>query len=371
MSKTKTVKRTDNIEKMDFDQLRKAVQLLRDDVDLWKRKYEDAIQNLDEDNFGKSFTFTQNRMKAQIKVNAQEISTKITAEDLGGALVNYSTISQTADAIQTAVVSVNNATDEKLENYSTIEQTADAITATVTSEYVTNLIGSDIVTTAKLEAELSVSADKIKSYVSENYETQDDAANAYDSLYTEIWQTADSITSIVSKNVSAYFEKTTRPTASNTTAVEKSMLCLYDGTYYYFNDVTNTWKTYPASGITTMFKQTSSGFELTGDVSISGDLITDGTITGTSLQTPKDRFNSFVRVNASNSSLEFLLNDAVVARWITTDMGYTTLAPVGGGHLILGNSKPYAENGGDIIAQGNWDFDGADVTGLSAIAVFG
>lgn len=197
MSKAKTVKRTDNIEKMDFDQLRKAVQLLRDDVDLWRRKYEDAIQNLDEDNFGKSFTMTQNNMKAQIKANAQEISTKITAEDLGGALVNYSTILQTAEQIQTAVISVNNATDEKLKNYSTVEQTADAITSTVTSEYVTNLIGSDIVTNATMESAIQQSATEIKQTVSAIYETKSDAEDAYDDLYSEISQTARSITSRV------------------------------------------------------------------------------------------------------------------------------------------------------------------------------
>lgn len=364
MSKTKTVKRTDNIEKMDFDQLRKAVQLLRDDVDLWKRRYEDAIQNLDESNFGKSFTFTQNGMKAQIKANAQEISTKITAEDLGGALVNYSTISQTADAIQTAVVSVNNATDEKLENYSTVEQTAAQITSTVTSEFVTNLLGDDIVTNAVLTSIIEQTAEEIKQTVSATYQTKDDASDDYDYLYSEISQTASDITSIVSKNISAYFTKTSKPTASNTTAVEKSMLCLYNGSYYYFNDVTNTWKTYPASGITTMFKQTSSGFELTGDVSISGDLITEGSIKGLSISTADNLYGDGVRLNSSTNRLEILYNGVVVGCWgYTTLPGGSSIYPAGGATLTISG----------VDASGTWDFSGCDaVIGLpSTVAVFG
>ena len=102
MSKTKTVKRTDNIEKMDFDQLRKAVQLLRDDVDLWKRKYEDAIQNLDESNFSKSFTVTQNRMKAQFKIAADVIKSAVTEDDLAQELTKYSNPGTLPSFFQTA-----------------------------------------------------------------------------------------------------------------------------------------------------------------------------------------------------------------------------------------------------------------------------
>ena len=44
------------INKMDFKQLRNEVQALRDELAIMKRKYEDAIYNLDSDNFSKSFT---------------------------------------------------------------------------------------------------------------------------------------------------------------------------------------------------------------------------------------------------------------------------------------------------------------------------
>lgn len=95
--------REENIEKMNFKELRREVQLLRDELAVFKRKYEDAIYNLDSDNFGKSFTVEQNNMKAQIKVTADAITTMVSDTDLATALEQYSKITQTAEAIQTVV----------------------------------------------------------------------------------------------------------------------------------------------------------------------------------------------------------------------------------------------------------------------------
>ena len=328
-----------DISKMNFKELRNEVLLLRDELAIFKRKYEDAIYNLDYDNFGKSFTVEQNNMKSQIKITADAIKTMVSYTDLDSTLEEYSTISQTAQQIQTAVVSINNATDKKLENYSTVKQTAEAITTKVTANYITNLIDGE-------------------------YQTVDDATSEYNAMWSEINQTADSLSSIVSKNISAYFEKSVKPTASNTTAVEKSMLCLYGGTYYYFNDVTNTWKTYPASGITTMFEQTASGFSLIGDVSISGDLITSGTIKGLTVGTNPNIYGDGVRLNTDTQRLEIMYNGVVVGAWGPTSIpGGSSIYPAGGGTLTISG----------VSASGTWDFSGCEeVIGLpSTVAVFG
>lgn len=95
--------REENISKMNFKELRTEVQLLRDELAIFKRKYEDAIYNLDSDNFGKSFAVEQNNMKAQISISAEAIKTMVSDTDLENALSKYSTITQTADAIQTVV----------------------------------------------------------------------------------------------------------------------------------------------------------------------------------------------------------------------------------------------------------------------------
>ena len=91
------------INKMNDKQLRNAVQMLYDELAMFKRKYNDAIYNLDSDNLGKSFTIEQNNMKAQIKIAADAIQTMVSDTDLQSALANYSTITQTANAIQTVV----------------------------------------------------------------------------------------------------------------------------------------------------------------------------------------------------------------------------------------------------------------------------
>lgn len=91
------------ISKMNDKQLRNAVQMLYDELAIFKRKYEDAIHNLDSDNLGKSFTIEQNNMKAQIKVTADAIKTMVSDTDLQSALANYSTITQMANAVQTVV----------------------------------------------------------------------------------------------------------------------------------------------------------------------------------------------------------------------------------------------------------------------------
>ena len=155
-----------DINKMDFKSLRKEVQLIRDELAIMKRKYEDAIYNLDRDNFSKSFTIEQDNMKAQVKITADSIKTMVSNTDLENALTEYSTI----------------------------EQTSKAITSTVTGEYVKTLIGEEYVSNAVFESNIQQTADSILSAVSSTYETQDGAAEKY----SEIQQTAIGITTRVS-----------------------------------------------------------------------------------------------------------------------------------------------------------------------------
>ena len=160
---------SNDISKMNDKQLRNEVQLLRDELAIMKRKYEDIIYNLDIDNFSSRFVKEQGDMRTAIEVTAEGIKTKVSNE------VFESTMSQTASEIR----------------------------------------------------------------------------------------------SVVSKNISVKFEKNVRPTKSNTSTAEKGMLCEYNDTLYYYNDITETWKIYPyADEVKSQFIQTEDGFEITGDVSI-------------------------------------------------------------------------------------------------------
>ena len=92
-----------DISKMDFKELRSAVQTLYDAYEIMRRKYEDAINNLDSDNFSDGYTVEQNNMKAQVQITADAIKTMVSKADLKSALSAYSTLKQTADAIETVV----------------------------------------------------------------------------------------------------------------------------------------------------------------------------------------------------------------------------------------------------------------------------
>lgn len=92
-----------DISKMDFKQLRNEVQLLRDELAIFKRKYEDAINNIDSSNFSTSFTQEQDNMKTQLKVSANAIKLMASKTDLETALEDYATLTVTADAIRSAV----------------------------------------------------------------------------------------------------------------------------------------------------------------------------------------------------------------------------------------------------------------------------
>ncbi len=66
-----------SIEKMDFKELRQEVQLLRDELALMKRKYEDIIHNLDEDNFGANFKVELGDKFSSIEQTADEIKSVV------------------------------------------------------------------------------------------------------------------------------------------------------------------------------------------------------------------------------------------------------------------------------------------------------
>ena len=208
------------IAKKNDRQLRKEVQLLLDELAIMKRKYEDILYNLDDDNFSSRIVSEKKDMKTAIEVTAEGIKTKISKEDLDNSLSEYSTTLQTASLIQ----------------------------STVSREYVTNLIADDYVTNDTLnEYKVTVTstidqkADGIYATVEETYETKDDANDAYSSLNSSI-----SSVSIEADKISSRVEK------------------VEDGEF----------------GGYTLFEQTADKFSFIGNVEISGNAVAGGTITG-------------------------------------------------------------------------------------------
>ena len=108
---------------MDIKQLRNEVQLLRDELAIMKRKYEDIIYNLDTDNFSSRFVKEQGDMRTAIEVTAEGIKTKVSNEEF------ESTKTQLANQITSEVKDLND------ELSSEITQTADSIQTTVSSVF--------------------------------------------------------------------------------------------------------------------------------------------------------------------------------------------------------------------------------------------
>ncbi len=121
------------INRMDFKQLRNEVQVLKDTIAIMKRKYEDILYNLDDDNFSQKIVKEKNNMKAEITVNANEIKTKVSESDMNTAIENkYSTFEQTAKEIKLSV----NAIDGEVSTLkSEISLTADTISMVVNATY--------------------------------------------------------------------------------------------------------------------------------------------------------------------------------------------------------------------------------------------
>lgn len=93
--------------------LRNEVQLLSDELAIMKRKYEDIIYNLDTDNFSSRFVKEQGDMRTAVEVTAEGIKTKVSKEDLDKELEQYTSISQTYEAIESVAsksVDLSNAT---------------------------------------------------------------------------------------------------------------------------------------------------------------------------------------------------------------------------------------------------------------------
>lgn len=315
---------SDNINAMNFKQLKNEVQLLRDELAIMKRKYEDAIYNLDSDNFSKSFTREQGNMKAQVKITAEAIKTMVSNTDLENALKNYSTITQTANDIELAVVAERN--------------------------YVTNLLLDNYYTGEQVDSRITVSADNVISEVSMTYQTKNDANANYDVLQSRIKQNASGITSVVSKNISAYFESSLLP-SKDATGEQKAMLCKYDNTYWYFNDIADEWLKYPAEGLETMFKQTDDGFEMTGNVKVTDiAYVANGLHIGSETDTEAKQlvFSEYAKLTAYPAGIS-----ANAGLYISAN------------ELKLGSRIVFAEN--TVI-----DFQNAKVEGLSStVAVFG
>lgn len=76
-----------NINNMDVKQLRNEVQLLRDELAIMERKYEDILYNLDDNNFSSRLVQEKDNMKTQISITAEGIETKVSKDEFNSKIM--------------------------------------------------------------------------------------------------------------------------------------------------------------------------------------------------------------------------------------------------------------------------------------------
>lgn len=183
--------------------------------------------------------------------------------------------------------------------------------------------------------------------------------------------TADEISGKVSVNITAYFESEAMPTAKNTTEIQQQMLCLYDGNYYYYNKLLGRWQKYDKeSGVSTFFSQTADGFELVGDVKVSGDIISGGTISGVDIVGVKywdSGKNGYLYLRPLTETCDFEVCKADETPIFTVYDDGTGIGLKCYDYAFL---RASVLNGGTTHPQGTWNFSGCTVKGLSQVAVF-
>ena len=256
---------TKDINQMDFRELRNEVQSLKDTLTRALRTYEDLLYNLDDDNFSSKIIKEKNDMKTQITVTADGLSAQITAiSDQAEQLSQLSTdISVQAGEIETVTKRVSD-TETNITN---IKAGYDAISTQVET-------------------------------------IEDDLVN-----YSTITQTADKIASIVAKtwdlnSAIKLNSETELPDVGNNNIYVVSGNDYngnYIDTYYYYDESLSEWRILSGNSIYSAFEQTPTGFFLKGNVTISGDLITEGIISADRIDVNNLRINKLYSLGETNN----------------------------------------------------------------------
>ena len=219
-----------------------------------------------------------------------------------------------------------------------------------------------------MKAQIEINENEIKSKVSTA------------ELNTTIQQSASNIEMEASRAITTKFVADILP--SNPTDQQKKAFCEWNGKLYYWNSVSERWvQARYADGVKSQFKQTADGFELTGDVSISGDLVAGGTISGSTLKggittDSKGKYKLRMGDSSDIEGLNFsLFNDSYSEKvpyfgiW-DDELGSIILYAVNC-KLIRAEATGETLN---VIPYGTWDFshDGVEVIGIGGgTATFG
>ena len=328
-----------DFDSMDFKDLRNAVKacykeniMLRDEIAIMKRKYEDIIYNLDDENFSSRFVKEKNNMRTSIEQTEEAIT--LQAERIDENNKQFMTkLTQTAETIRL-----------QAETYATnAAETAKASAIEISSENIRMVSSATI--TAHFEADSPPS------------ESDEDI----DAKKQMLWKCTSSNGSYTADN------------------------------YYYWDGT--AWEAYPEGGIKSLFVQAPSGFELTGNVFINGSLITDGSISATKINTDELRVSKIYDKESDNAfaAISSRYGDFGVYYDPNNLSLVTPVAPANENICLWGvehsdgagkavnfysygnNFLGYNAEKGKTFPKGEWDFSSCTSTAFpdTVVAVFG
>lgn len=352
------------ISKMNFKQLKNEVQDLRDELARFKRAYNDAIENLDNDNLSEYLIKEKEDMKTEISVSADGIKALVVKNDELGE--RCTTIEATAEQIQT-LVSKNREDIGRFE--SKLTQTAEEIKAEVSAakkdigEYKSSIDQR----ADSIEAEVSEVKEDIGQFNSKIEQTSDSITMAVNAAYANPIET-DNFNGLGSKNQGVIYHDTTT-----------NLYWHYDG---------EKWVSGQNANFGSVFEQTADGFNLKGNVKISGDLITSGTISAERIDTDNlsctrlyspisDAYYAKVYSNVGDFGLysKFAADNASVSDTNCVWGIYNNVDAVNF-YCYGKNYLGYNRNVNKVYPKGEWDFGSCTVSNLNGggsggIAVFG
>ncbi len=292
---------------------------LEDIIAKMKRIYDDILENLDESNFSSEMIKEKDDMKASLTVAADKIESVV--EKVDGNTANISKIEQTAEKIQSTVARYSGDTEE-------------------------------------LKTQITQTAEKIESVA-------EDVSGSNERI-SEIEQTAEKIESTVTNR----FGDVVVLDSEDDEKSDRSKVYFYNGTYYYYNALSEEWEETEDEFVKSTFTQTKDGFRLEGDVEINGNTYVGGNIYGSTIYDAGERgklvlgyedegtpLSDLTYYRVSDGKNLFRVFDGIdnVSVWLNgVQIGY------------VGSYET-----GDFYPEGKWNFSSAEVTGLSTVAVFG
>lgn len=162
-----------------------------------------------------------------------------------------------------------------------------------------NFSGTFLKEKNNMKSSIKMNEEGIKTSVKKINDAQEQINGNYESLISEINQTAESIRTYVGKTVSFNGACEVMSTAEMTDTTQiyvikdysEDGITIKNAKYYYYNSLLVEWEAIENDSVYSFFEQTADGFQLKGNVIINGNLVKSTDNIGNSIEINNGFFN--------------------------------------------------------------------------------